>query len=159
MSLIIARIRLILRERAGLKLRDLLVFLEKMPDDLESMRYTNAWTRTNIATFINMLSANKLLISIIIIKSGRTIERKNQASKLRWNNEYWGYSKHQGRSSFIYRQKNWIAWLITKPTPLTGGRLKTIEVSIGVNATKFPTFKRQPIVHVNHRTSIIKCLQ
>jgi hypothetical protein len=49
-----ARTQLILTKQASLKLSDLFVFLEKMPDELERMRYTNAWTRTNMATFISV---------------------------------------------------------------------------------------------------------
>lgn len=67
MSLIAARIRLILTDRAGLKLNDLLVSLEKMLDDFESMRYTKACTRTNKATFISMCPKSLSIIIIIIV--------------------------------------------------------------------------------------------
>nr|POF23470.1 hypothetical protein CFP56_40047 [Quercus suber] len=67
MSLIAARIRLILTDRAGLKLNDLLVSLEKMLDDFESMRYTKACTRTNKATFISVCPKSLSIIIIVLV--------------------------------------------------------------------------------------------
>ena len=64
MSETAARILLIVTERGGLKLNDLLVVLEKMLDDLERMRYTKACTRTNMPTFISMCP-NPLSIIIL----------------------------------------------------------------------------------------------
>ena len=66
MSLIAARIRLILTDRAGLKLNDLLVSLEKMLDEFESMRYTKACTRTNTATFISVCPKSLSIIIILV---------------------------------------------------------------------------------------------
>lgn len=46
-----------LRERAGLKLNDLVLFLEETLDDFESIRYTKTCTSTHMANLIKK-SAN-----------------------------------------------------------------------------------------------------
>ncbi|KAF5446245.1 hypothetical protein F2P56_031885 [Juglans regia] len=69
-----AIIRLMLVERSRLKLRDLFFSsLEKMVDDLERMRYTKAWTRANMATFISMSAK---LPSITILDSELILQEK-----------------------------------------------------------------------------------
>ena len=49
-----------------MKLNDLLVSLEKMLDDFESMRDTKACTRTNKATFISVCPKSLSIIIILV---------------------------------------------------------------------------------------------